>query len=539
MSSGGAGIALVPAALLAAPVLVAAGAVYGMVAAGQAIHEQMLSSQQQRVRAEKTRHERLTEQVRKLAAASQELGLDTITADSAPQGDDRTISSASAFAASLIEANDALEPKVRAKQAEVDGERRALASEESRIAAQHSDRIILAGAATQLGMNSDLLVERPDPTIRKASERARAVADSLVQQNEEFQGSIGVAYREQAAARERRADATIVGGHVTQSWAEVRAEQLRAQTESKRRLLLDRLAGVYGSLPAGFDVPSDLVDQIASFRASDDPTDKQLEQISKRLTRVSDTAVLRANLNDAVEGIKERAARIAAFEFYGRGEALRMRAAVLPGDADWDARRVVERDLAELERDLTSREAEVLALHARVVALKVIYEAFQEQGLGLSSNELELWTPVDGELQRRGVQLSQEYPLSPDEVLVRVKGSRKAVRIHASNQIDTPERVAFAVDQVWLGSRPGAAVVDSDDAGHDAVCEAVKAVLELLPQRGIPVERVYVDEMPFDPDLPVIGVEQKLEAILKDEEQAHVVQYIEERHDNVRFVEDD
>jgi hypothetical protein len=539
MSTGAAGVVVVPAALLAVPVLVAAGAVYGMVAAGRAIHEQILRGHQQRVSAEKTRYERLVQEVRKLADACQDLGLDSISTDPAPHGDDHTISSASAYAAALIEVNDAMEARVRAKQAEVDGECRALAAEESRIAAQHADRAVLARAAAQLGMDGDALTEIPDSTIRKASVRARAVADALVKQNETFQSAIGVAYRAQATARDRRTDAALVAGHATQSWAEARAEQQRVQAESKRRLLLDRLAAAYGSLPSGFEVPSDLEAQIASFREAAEPTDRQFEQIDKRLVRVTDTAVLRSSLDQALRRVKERAARISAFEFHGRSEALQMRATALPGDADWNARREVDQDLTALERDLTAREAEVLALHARVVALKAIYEAFEDQGLGLSSQELELWTPLNGELQRRGAESRQEYPLNPDEVLVRVKGSRKAVRIHASNQADRPERVEFAVDQVWLGQRPDGPIVDVDSADHDQVCEAVKAALALLPEHGVAVDGVQVDETPFDPDLPVIGIGQNLEAILKGEEQtrAAATQPVEEGHQNVRYAD--
>ena len=195
MSSGISGVIVLPVALAAAAVLSPAMLVYGAVRAGQAIHDEMLDAQVHRARAERDRHARLNAQVESLAVACEELGLDSIAGEDAPDGQLTSISAANDWANALAAVNDPFEARVRAKQQEVDSESRALAAEQARIAAQISDHTALVRVGTELGLSVPEFVSMANAGIRRASERAREQADSLVQQNQTFQASIGVAHR--------------------------------------------------------------------------------------------------------------------------------------------------------------------------------------------------------------------------------------------------------------------------------------------------------------------------------------------------------
>ncbi len=481
MSSSTSTIIVVPLALLTVsmpiPVAMAAAGVYGMVRAGRSIHDHLLTSQQQRAQAESTRHQRLCEQVRQLAKDCDELGLEPPVAVKAPTGSLWTIAEARQQADQLTEVNDAFEATVQLKHAEVSAEQR-----------------------------------------RRAITKARRMSED----------------------HGRRADAERLSNPNRVTWFEARAKQVREQSEPIRRSRAAELAGLVEALPAGTILPSSLVAAIGAYGSDPGKLRTEYDELRLRLKQVEATALLRSQISQTLGQVKALAAAIWAYDFQQRAEMLALRAERLPSESDWDSRREVEQELAELIRDLADRQAETHALHARVVALAAVHEALRSQGLELSTSELGLWVPQDGHLEPQSVgtfaqsvpgpavqSLGQEYgsagshclPHGPDQVMIRVKGSRKAVLLSASNQPDQPDQVSFRTEQVWLGRPPTGADLGVAAAQHDQVCQAIEAAFALLPGFGIVVDPPAIDQTPDDPDLAVLDLTDDHEAILRGEEQ--------------------
>jgi hypothetical protein len=332
---------------------------------------------------------------------------------------------------------------------------------------------------------------------------------------------------------ERQSDFAILGVREVSTWAEAQSKLEQEQIRAEKRIYADKLAAVVDLLPLGADLPQDLIEQIGALNSSEEPPAELFQRLAERLSQAGETANLRSRVNDAVSELKARATQIGAYEYLPRGEILLRRVSGLAGDSDWDARRSVEQELQRLERDLDSRVAEAVAFQARLVALTAIYDAFQKQGFKLSTRELEMWTPQDGEL------LHHAYPLQPDEVLIRVPGSRKAVRLRASNEPDRPTSVSLRVDQVWLGDSTELSA--SDPASHARVCEAINEAMELLPGYGIdPLGLPEIEAATGEAQLPVIGLGAELEALLAEEEQllSRVPVDTTGRNDNVRYADE-
>ncbi|MDR3360441.1 MAG: hypothetical protein LBO20_07330, partial [Bifidobacteriaceae bacterium] len=415
---------------------------------------------------------------------------------------------------------------VAAKGAEVAAERSLIAASHARIAQAHAEHTLLSHFGTPLGLVRELAEpaappEPPGPagTVRvKASAHVVAAAADLERQNQRFEAAIREERDRRRRAREASpsADDAVFGPSPASRWLDVAdaAALAEAPPEWAGALAWSRqvaeLSAQVAALPSGSEAPADLSRMIGQLKGAAEPAERLLAEVRRRLERVAEVAQLRQRLREALADARERARRLSAYEFHQRAEVLQRLADELPGDADWDSRRGLEQGLEALERDLARREAEVAAFEARVVALGAVYEAFQSQGLELSTKELELWTPEGGRLRRRGAN---------DEVLVRVPGSRKAARVRVANSPENPGAVAFAVDQVWLGARDGedGGPPPTAQAGHAEVCAAMAAALELLPGYGIALGEVHLEEGPEDSHLPVIALEAELEEILAEE----------------------
>jgi len=529
MSGGGGGVVLVPVAIAAIPVLAAAGIVYGMVQAGKAAHDVILEGQRRRAESERKRHKRLSNQVKQLVQDAQELGLDSISGATLPDGETSSIIAASSWASAMEKVNDKLEARVNAKAAEVAEEKRLVAKYEARIAAARTERDWLTRAASRLEGDVPNIESERSYTARKASERARLLAESLVQQNADYQTKVGERFREQRAKVEGPKFADLYEQRAFSRFlASPDRRQLRLAAE--RSAAEDKIADALGALPSGVVVPESVQQQIQLLHEAEETPPAVLRRVLKSLENAAATAQLRAESQERAAKVKVRAANIGAYEYQAKSEDVLEHLAGLPADAGWDARKAIELEYDAIERAVADREAELLATQARVLALTAFNEAFKKAGLELSGRtELGLWKPEGGQLKAQG------SPLEPDEVLVRVRGTRKAVRVKTSNLVTDPGRVRFSVDQVWLGQRSEPS--DMDREQHDTVCAAIDAAIKLLPECGVEVASLSMQQAPYDPDIPVIALGHELSALVEEEinQAAPAARSDTQGHDNVRY----
>jgi hypothetical protein len=499
--------------------------------AGIGLEGYVLKCLRSRIEAETERRARLADQARELNVACGRLGLAGVAVRPLQLGSARNIEQALQTARALDTANSQTEQANRAKRSEIAAETRALAIEQARIAALRSDRAVLVQAARAIDVAVPPPPSAPDRPAVKASERARAMADAWARENEDFHGYL----------LERRADMAVLGDRTARAWTDAASELERERRRAQADALAGRLDAILESLPPLAQLPEDLAASIVELKSGADA--RLFEQVAKRLARAQETAALRAHAADAVAHLDAQAAAIGAHDFVQRGQMLLADLAALPGDAGWDARRVVEHELARLELEFADRAAAVAAEHARESVLRALAQAFLDQGLKLSTRELETWTPKDGELRRAGTGIGAGAGVGPGaagghaaELFARVPGSRKAVRVAAQNEPGSPDRIGLVLDQVWLGE--SGAPDNADPAHHDQVCSAIDAAVALLPGLGVDLGAAAVEQTPEDPDLPVIGLGRELEEALVAEAQVAWAGHTGQANANVRAVEE-